>query len=206
MLQAAQLVPNIAFGSLNSLIKAMATIVPAVGSSVGFVGKWLSESTPASGSGSEISENRLHWQKAYGVSNEFLDTILDASLEAMYAENTAGSNSEVRQCLKKEGDGTWGVCEDFEVFVRELAARERSRGPGPKIRVKILFAEEDPMIGVVGRRYMESCWDCEGKFGDVLEFTSAGVEGADHNSIVTLVAVLEEILGDVVSGDDAATS
>lgn len=194
-MQVARMVPNFAFGSWNTIVKSIATnIGPAIGSSVGFVGKWLSGSNPA-----PESENRLHWKREYGVSTEFLDTIGDAALGAMYKENTVGANSEARLCLKKAGNGTWGECEDFQDFVRMLVAQERSREQEAKLRVKMLFAEDDALIGREGQRYMEACWDRDGEFADVLEFTSATVDDSDHDSLMMMAAVMEEVIGDAVA-------
>ncbi|QPG97209.1 hypothetical protein C2857_005959 [Epichloe festucae Fl1] len=204
LLQAARLlVPGAAFGSWNNLVKSIATkIGPAIGSSIGTIGKWLPKSTSASDAEFETSKNRLHWQSGYGLSTEFLDTAPDALLGAMFAENTVGANSEAMQCLKKQGDGTWGECEDFRVFVEKLVAQERSRTQEAKLRVKTLFAENDAIVGQQGQQYMEACWD-KSEFADVLNFTSATVDGADHESLMIMAAVLENVLGDVV-GENAA--
>jgi hypothetical protein len=197
MLQAAQLIPSFAFGSWNTVVKSIATsIAPAIGSSVGFVGKWLSDSKPEAES--NVSKNRLHWQKEYGVSGEFLDTIMEALFNTMYAESTVGANSEARQCLKKEGDGTWGECEDYEAFVQKLVAKERTHGQEAKLRIDIFFAQDDALVGQRGQRYMEACWSGQGGFADVLEFASSTVDGSDHDSVLTMIAVLEEIVGRVV--------
>lgn len=203
LLQAARLLPSAAFGSWNKLVESIATVMgPAIGSSIGTIGKWLPKSTSASDAELETAKNRLHWQSGYGLSVEFLDTASDAVLGAMFAENTVGANSEARQCLKKHGDGTWGECEDFQIFVEKLVAQERSRTQEAKLRVKILFAESDAMIGQQGQQYMKACWD-KSEFADVLNFTSATVDAADHDSLMAMAAVLENVLGDVV-GENAA--
>lgn len=194
-LQAAQLIPNSMFGGWNTIVKSINSyIAPTVVSSLSIMGKWL----PDGKSETNTSKNRDQWQRDFGLTGEDLDTIWSGVGEAIFAENTAGGNSEARQVLKKEGDGTWGVCEDVEIFVQKLVEQERHRAREAKLKVKILFAEDDALSGKTGQRYMEACWDHKSEFGDVLDYSSVTVEGSDHDSLVATAAVLEEIVKDVL--------
>lgn len=84
---------------------------------------------------------------------------------------------------------------------KKLVAQERGRAHEAKLRIKFFFSESDAMIGKVGQRYMEACWDHAREFGDVLEYSSATVEGANHDTILTTAAVLEEVIADVAGID-----
>ncbi|KAK2609201.1 hypothetical protein QQS21_002283 [Conoideocrella luteorostrata] len=197
LMQTVRLIPNALFGSWNTVAKTIArNIAPAIGSSLAFTGKCLQRIRPATSDEPEPSMNRLHWQREYGLSSEFLDVVIEMVVSDMFLENTAGANSEARQCLKKEGKGMRGVYEELDVFVQDLVAQERNRAQEGKLRVKVFFAEDDVMIGKGGQRYMDACWDHESEFADVLEYSSATVENTDHDNVIMTAAVLEEIIND----------
>lgn len=209
MLEAAQLIPNIAFGLFDKVVKSIDTnIAPFMDFSLGSVSRWMPESMSASeGAAPQMSENRRRWIGDYSASVEFLDSILDASVSAMYTENTTGVNEEIRLCLKKGGDATWGECEDFRLFVKKLADQERQSSAREEARLKIniYFGENDSMIEDKGRRYMQTCWNgTDGEYADAFDFGSKIVKDSDHNNLLTFVAVLEEIVGAVAGLEDAA--
>ena len=114
------------------------------------------------------------------------------------AENTKGLNDETRLCLKK--GVTWGECEDFDEYIKNLAAREEQGVAGAKLRVKILFAQQDSMIGQRGRQYMEECWErnCRTETGQAFDVLVKTVDDTDHDGLPGKLNVLEEILGDVL--------
>lgn len=114
-------------------------------------------------------------------------------MQFMFQERTVGSNSEALHCLRKEPN-TWGKCEDYEVFVRELVELERGRASVP-LRVRAFFAESDSMIGKKGQAYFEKCWHQinDGDFRIGVEFESRIVAGTDHDSLVQSAEVWESI-------------
>ena len=206
MLQAAQLIPSIAFGLFDKVVKSIdANIAPVIDSSFGSVSRWMPESMSASEAAPKMSENRRRWIDDYSASVEFLDSILEASVSAMCTENTIGVNDEIRLCLKKRGDATWGECEDFQLFVEKLAELERQSAREAKLLIKIYFGEIDSMIGDKGRGYMQTCWSGkDDEFADAFDFVSVIVKDSDHNNLLTFVAVLEEIVGAVAGLKNAA--
>jgi hypothetical protein len=52
-----------------------------------------------------------------------------------------------------------------------------------KLKVKVVFGEEDAMIGKKERMYFEDCWTQE-KCGRGVEIQDVEVEGIDHDSVV----------------------
>lgn len=120
------------------------------------------------------------------------------------AEDTRGLNDETRLCLKK--GVTWDECEDFDEFVKRLAAREDQGTAGGKLRVKILFAQQDSMIGQRGRQYMMECWErnCRTETGQAFDVIAKTVDDTDHDGVPGRLNVLEEILGDVLGEVEVA--
>ncbi|XWX01452.1 hypothetical protein V2A60_009480 [Cordyceps javanica] len=195
-MQAAQMLPDVALGFVDTFSRSIGTyIAPAVGSSLTFMENWF-----AGGSQPDLvsEEKRRYWQKEYGVSAEFLNTVLEAVVQDGFQESTIGINDEARLCLRK--GGSWGECDDFTKFFGNLATLEMSRAQNPKLLIKILFAEQDSMIGQRGQQYMESCWRqnyCDGQDVPFVIATST-VEGTDHDGIAGKISVLEDVLGHLV--------
>jgi hypothetical protein len=112
-----------------------------------------------------------------------------------FEENTKGANDEARLCLKStEGTG-WDAAESYPDLVANLKAvwEEKVRNESAKLKVKIVFAEEDAMIGIKGRKYFEDCWMQE-RCGDMIEVECGEVKGTDHDSVLDLSkGILEEI-------------
>ncbi|KAJ4147064.1 hypothetical protein LMH87_001616 [Akanthomyces muscarius] len=196
LLQAAQLLPSTVLGCFDSVAKSLDTYVgPIIGSSLSFMDSWFpSAAEPESAAVARL----LRWQSEYGMPNDFLDAILQAAVRAGMAESTKGLNDETRLCLKKSV--TWGECEDFDEYVKKLAAREEQRAEGSRLRVKILFAQKDSMIGQRGRQYMEECWErnCRTETGQAFDVLAKTVDDTDHDGVPGRLTVLEEILGDLV--------
>ncbi|KAJ5976887.1 hypothetical protein N7501_000229 [Penicillium viridicatum] len=153
-------------------------------------------------SGDDQAKNRLYIAQNYGLDLDQQKEIDSSMMLYMFKEDTVGSNSEAVQCLRKEPN-TWGKCEDYEVFVRELVERERERD-GVPLRVQALFGESDSMIGKKGQSYVERCWhqvDGEDSRG-VIEFDSRVVPGTDHDSLVPRAEVWESIFKKMQGAED----
>lgn len=121
------------------------------------------------------------------------------------AENTAGLNDEMRVCLKK--GSTWDDCDDLDGFVKKLAVREEQGTTQARLRVKLLFAEQDSLIGERGREYLQQCWErnCRTEEGQqTIDVSARIVEGTDHDSLPGKLAILEEVLRDVLGKHEAA--
>ncbi|KAJ3482550.1 hypothetical protein NLG97_g7539 [Lecanicillium saksenae] len=204
LLQAAQLIPNAAIGYFDTLTKSLdAYVGPVVGSSISIMDKWFSseeQPNPAR------AATRARWENEYGVSSEFLNNIGEACFRAGMAENSEGLNDETRLCLKK--GCTWDACDDYDELVKTLTAREVAAASPARLRVKILFAQQDAMIGERGARYMKDCWErnCGPETGRVIDLCTKTVDGTDHDSLCTKLVALEEVMRDVLGQDEAAES
>lgn len=198
MLQAAQFLPNMLFGSLDTTLKAInSNIAPVIGSSLSFMSSWLPQTTPTA---PKMTDNRLRWQRDYGYSLEYINDVMDSIHTRMAEESTAGANDEARLCLKKGGDNTWGECEDFDIYVKKLLTREKLREGEPKLNVRIIFAREDNMIGKAGQEYMEKCWAQDSELMDAIIYKATTFD-ADHDSLMTKAEVLEEVVTHVLGAD-----
>ncbi|CZT18468.1 uncharacterized protein RCC_04313 [Ramularia collo-cygni] len=104
----------------------------------------------------------------------------------MFAESMAGGNDEARLCLKSNGDGLMGVCENYQQYVKELSEQERERrgqsATEAKLQVSIHFAGSDIMIGKGGKDYFENCWALASE--DVIEVSSTEYPGTNHDSVL----------------------
>lgn len=105
----------------------------------------------------------------------------------MFAESMSGANDEARLCLKSDGDGFVGACENYERFVEVLCAQERKRNgresAGPKLEVSMHFAESDNMSGKGGKEYFEKCWSQAG-VEEVIEVRSTQYPGTNHETVL----------------------
>lgn len=102
-----------------------------------------------------------------------------------FAEYTKGGNDEARLCLKSVEGCYWDACEDYEACVKQLKEdwEKKMQEGGKKLKVTILFGEEDAMIGVKGRKYWDDCWTDE-RCGGGMEVSCKEVRMGDHDSVV----------------------
>lgn len=149
-----------------------------------------------------LERNRQKIESEYGLTVKLQKELQILAPKSTFSENTVGADSEALLCLRKGPAGLWGECEDYALFVRNLAELEKRRrvdeggnGDREKLRICAYFAESDALIGKRGQSYMEDCWRGagEGEFQDVLTFTTATISGTDHDSLVQSVEVLEQI-------------
>lgn len=104
----------------------------------------------------------------------------------MFAESMAGGNDEARLCLKSNGEGMIGACENYERYVLELRDQEKKRSElegWSKLKVSLHYAESDNMIGKGGKAYFEKCWNQAG-VEEVIDVHSAEHAGTDHETVL----------------------
>lgn len=173
------------FDGLHRFVQS--TILPTIGWSGGIsssIGDMFQ--TPPAENGITTSEAG----EKYGVDKETAQTLTKLMRQYMLAENTSATNEEILMCLQKAGPATWGVAEDYEKCMRDLAIKESDyqqaspQGNQPaKLHVKAYFAPSDVMIGNKGREFFEKCWRQEG-ISDMVNFESAIVPDTNHDSII----------------------
>ncbi len=125
-------------------------------------------------------------QEEYGISMDVLTEVEKLASKYIFKENSKGANDEARLCLKSTEGCGWDACEDYPDFVKKLNAvwekKVDGNGGKGKLKVKILFAEEDVMIGKKGKEYFEDCWTQE-KCGRGIEVECVETKGTDHDSV-----------------------
>lgn len=151
----------------------------------------------------EETEENLKDIEAYGVNTETNRARFQLCSRWASEENNAGGNDEARLCLKTvDGECSWGVCEDYREYVLNLAKiwEERvAESQEQKLRVRSVFAEDDFMIGVRGKKYFEETWD--GRCGSGILFESSFVPGTDHDGTMDVVKGTFTMLFRVAKGE-----
>lgn len=211
-LQMAQYLPVKAFSVWHLIPQFfISTAVPTFAFSGAVVTKLSNSTFPGWGStaneGTSVKAmNRRKRETDYGLSRDLQDELDTLIPKSMFEEDTVGANSEALLCLKKGGSSTWGKCEEYGLFVRELVDVERQRQGTltstegrPRLKIRTYFAQTDAMIGVKGQSYVEECWrGLDGnEFIDVVDFASITVAGVDHDTLIQSVQTLEMIFAEV---------
>lgn len=135
----------------------------------------------------KVEEEESKCEEGYGMSLSVKKEVEKMMRKYIFEENTKGANDEARLCLKSiEGCG-WDACEDHPEFVKNLKQswEKTTNGEGEKgkLKVKIVFAEEDALIGKKGMEYFKECWTQE-KCGRGIEVECVQTEGTDHDSVI----------------------
>ncbi|KAK2021223.1 hypothetical protein LX32DRAFT_646638, partial [Colletotrichum zoysiae] len=123
----------------------------------------------------------------------FEEAVWERIIDKVFAGSVQGLSEEAILLLKRAGHpGYWGTWGDHDRLVTLLAEGEAAAaaatggGGGAKLKVDVYFAEADHMIGTgEGPRWFKDCWRAERR-GDLIDFSSCVVPGADHDSIVGL--------------------
>lgn len=206
-MHAARLVPAGAFGVWNLLPKFAMTQARPVFSYSGTLFTGLSNAVFGSGSQEgEQTHNCRRLDLDYGIPGPIQLQMQELALKAMFAEDTVGANGEALLCLKKGSQATWGACQDYNVFAKRLYETEQERlraGAGTddltraKFKIRVYFAESDAMSGKKGQAYLMDCFQGEPSPGrhaaSCVDFEASTVSGTDHDSVIGMVDVLEEV-------------
>ena len=126
-------------------------------------------------------------KEGFGFDTEVKKEIDRLIFKYAWAEYATGGNEEARLCLKSVNGSDWDACEDYLKMVENLKSAwekrvEEKNGEG-KLQVRIVFAGEDVMTGVKGKKYFEECWT-EEKCGKGINVKCVQPEGTDHDSVV----------------------
>lgn len=203
-MQAARLIPASAFGVWNLLPKfSMLQARPAFAYS-GALFTNLSNAVFGSGSQEEgQTENCRRMDVDYGVPRAVQSQLAELAMKSTFAEETVGANSEALLCLKKGLPTAWGACQDYDAYVKRLYATEQERlgnsansgQTSAKLRIRAYFAESDALIGKKGDAYLTQCFkgEARGPSSSAVDFETSTIAGTDHDSILGMVDVLEEI-------------
>lgn len=135
--------------------------------------------------------------KRYGMNKKERDLLDKYGFQRALSEGIDGINEEALLCLKKTAPGTegkpvsWDVAEDFDVFVKSLAIRERERlfqlsnqqAERHRLKVDTFFAESDFMVGKKGDRYFRDCWNKDA-YKDAIEWEAIVLDETTHDSVM----------------------
>lgn len=202
-MQAARLVPAGAFSVLNLFPKFSMLQARPVFAYSGSIFTELSRAV--FGSDSEQrgqTENSRRLEVDYGLPRHIQSQLEEIVFKSMFAENTVGANSEALLCLKKGPKATWGACEDYGAFFKELRVTEQERLASAgadqtreRLKIRAYFSETDALVGKRGQAYLADCFKGEsgGLASDAIDIEASTIAGTDHDSIIGMVDVLEEI-------------
>ncbi|THC90765.1 hypothetical protein EYZ11_009765 [Aspergillus tanneri] len=202
-MQLAQFLPAKAFSVWNRVPRFMLLKAAPVMASSGAVIAKVSGlvSSEIFRSESWVEKNRRRIEEKHGLEYSVQTELEPLIYQFLFEESTEGANLEALQCLQKGPPGSWGKCEDYREFVRELVELERRGGRciresvRGKLVVRAYFAESDAMIGKRGQLYVEECWKgkVNGEFLDVLDFETRTVLGSDHDTVSLHTETLERV-------------
>jgi len=188
-LSAAAKLPNSLLNQWDSLTGFIINRAgPAVESSSGVLGSFMGmfSNRGDAEEPEDVEDEERRCKETIGMGLDVKIKLERLIFKYTFAENTKGANDEARLCLKSVDGSGWDKCEDYNAFVQELKGfwEQRVKENGAKkLRVKIVFAEEDAMIGKKGRKYFEDCWTKE-LCGDGVEVELVELKGGDHDSVV----------------------
>lgn len=135
----------------------------------------------------KVEEKEMKCEETYGMSLSVKKEVEKLMRQYIFEENTKGANDEARLCLKSTEGCGWDACEDYPEFVKNLKQSwEKKTNEEPekeKLKVKIVFAEEDALIGKKGMEYFKECWTQE-KCGRGIDVECVQTEGTDHDSVI----------------------
>lgn len=122
--------------------------------------------------------------ESHGVPAIVLSAICGQQQKYLFAEDMSGGNDETRLVLRVTKNAHWGPAEDLREYVKALSERWKGKEGREKLKVCIVFPEEDALVGEKGMRYFEDCWkDGDGE-GRAIEVEVRRMEETDHDSVI----------------------
>jgi hypothetical protein len=134
------------FSALNKfIIGRVAPVTSWSGGVFSSIGN-LFQTSPAASTESDENADMTPAEK-YGVPEDVAKYLSDLRMKYCLAESWVSGDQDAQLCLKKAGYGNWGICEDYEDFVRKLVELEKpyltAADAGLKLKVQVYFAESD---------------------------------------------------------------
>ena len=166
------------------------TAVPTVGASIGVSSGAISSLTGLFKDNSDpkqkVTDANNRCLELCGIDYKATQELSNFAMKCAFAEETKGANDEARLCLKSvPGECSWEAAESYPELVRNLKVAWEQRveeGKAP-LSLRLVYAEDDVMIGEKGRLYFEGCW-AEGKGGRGIEVRSTKAMGTNHDTLV----------------------
>ncbi len=200
-LSLAQHLPALAVRQTDKLAALITNhIAPVVGLSAGLVSSLMTPSARRP----EDDDEAVRFEE---------QTVWPALMRKVYEEGVGGLGEDALLFLQKVPPGrggggptaagwaAWGDYDALVVRLREVLARE-----GRRLRVRVYYAEKDVVVRdggaeSAGAKWFDACWKVDGNSGqdgDVVEYQSRTVQGADHDHVWDLRwGVVQELFGSV---------
>lgn len=121
--------------------------------------------------------------EVYGVPAAFRLRFNELLFKWAFLEDTKGATEDAILCLKKDGTGLWGVCEDYEQFVPLLVEKLKGTLGGQQLILRAFWAEDDMMIGRGGAEYFDGCFGQEG-VEECISYKGKVMKGTNHDNVV----------------------
>jgi hypothetical protein len=178
------MLPDGVIGGFNNTIRfAMTNIAPSFAFSGGVFSALTSPFKDKVKTKKKRDEEARKCLEGYGMTQDMHDAVVKNVFKYAFAEGTEGVNDEARLCLKSVSGLAWDACEDYEDFVKTLAAAwDKKVADGSKpLRVDIFLPEDDLITGMKGVKYFEECWKEESRGNGGLKVETSRWKGTDHD-------------------------
>lgn len=163
--------------------------------------KYLSKGMPVLRSGKEEGSLRDGSPVTANPKQGIDAAVQRLTTTCLFAENVSGASQEALLCMGK-GQTRWaGLKPTIEqILISEEARQKIDNRPSSSSRLKIalVFAEKDEMIGTKGANYLISCLNCHAE--GCLDIDDRIIAGSDHNSILSPEFETMRVIFDQVSG------
>ena len=197
LLSIAEMLPSGLIGNFDKIANFVGrNIAPACNASASAFTAVASVFKKDEPSEKELDEKQKK-EEGFGMNKEEVELMEKLGVSYMMAEGVSGVTEEALLCLKKTAKGTegvhahWGCAENYEVFVRGLAERERRRTASGsdgheepcRLRVDAFFGQSDFVIGKGGQRYFRNCWT-NPEYADVIDVEEHVIDRSNHDSVM----------------------
>jgi hypothetical protein len=204
-LNAAAILPNGLLNYWNNITGFIInTAAPTIGASSGAISSVTGMFKSKAKSQEENEEKEGRCMNGLGIGSKETSELSRFTMKCAFAEETSGANDEARLCLKSvEGQCGWGAADDYPTLVGDVRKvwEERVEGGTEKLKLVVVFAEDDAMIGVKGKKYFEECWKQE-KCGSGIVMNIVQAQGTDHDGVIdTMGSTMRTLFEKVKKGE-----
>jgi len=184
LLHTASILPaKLVKGSIRAVPYLSTSVIPVFQKPLAFLSSSLPKSAPKIEQTNGGPTRAQRFQTECGQSEKDRDAVFNYIMKVFFAENTSGAADEALLCLKSEGT-SWGVCEDYTIYVGTLAEKLCGQHFSAKLSVHAIFSGKDFMIGSGGMKYFDDCWKRE-DVKDVISYESDEHMRSTHDSVAT---------------------
>jgi hypothetical protein len=119
-------------------------------------------------------------------------------MEYALLEDVEGISQEALFCLRRGGEGSWGLWEEYDEYIPLLKRQETQRKHGGMMELDVFFAEKDNSSGEEGSQWFDELWKSE--VDGWIRYSSRTVPGTTHETIMRVESgALESVFSKVSS-------